>query len=596
MSVRPLLCAALAAVIGCVTLAAPAPARAAGSLSVNDVSTEIPGLVTATVTTSADVVWLDVRVGSPDASGRLIPDLPFEVTNGSVQVSLDTWGMDPERPAWLQISTCSVHTNPGCLTRTAAFAPHDVVPTLTWGADRYLTGTEEATVTVEDPGPGRLYAAFNGSFSSQLLTDGEQVLRLIDGRTGVAVYRCSWTLRLGCTSDYAWEEFEVAKGLHSPTHASPAAVRPDDTPAMDGSGTFLVSDSAPYTFVGHLLTSARAPTEGALEVEVQAIPDENGRLTIPVDLTPLPDGRYFLVGVLHHETADGPVTQHSLTHLPAVDRRGPLFTHVVLGEPTFYPAPDGYRDDLPVTFYIHGDGRPLTTEAVLEHEATGATVVRPIVRTPSVQDDPYLMSVGWDGVLDDGTRAPSGAYSLRLRGEDSVGNQSVAEVGAVSVSWKRLVEVQRTVRVSAQASLVDRWRRPCARFVTGSSRDWRGGIGYDASGCHDMSRDYEALGSVHSTRAPRGWISGRVDVQAFGGSMVVPNRVPSTSNLVLLRADGSRSWKRRTLRGPLGWYGPRDVQPGRLDEGGLSWEVWTRNWLQYDVRSFRVTFLGTALR
>ena len=170
----------------------PALAGEPVMIEITDLDSSVPGRLTAIVRTEDP----EARLGVLDASGEHLPLTAFyhrelDVADGVARVEVETWGLDDDKTYLLEVATCGGWDH-ACATATAPFVPTDVTPTVTFSTDPVLTGTEQATVDVEDDGVGLEAVLYT---RTQPLRSGQQELRLEEGRTVVSVRRCG---RLGC--------------------------------------------------------------------------------------------------------------------------------------------------------------------------------------------------------------------------------------------------------------------------------------------------------------------------------------------------------------------------------------------------------------
>ncbi|GAA1477316.1 hypothetical protein GCM10009623_17620 [Nocardioides aestuarii] len=567
------------AIAAALTVSGPGAAVAGDPvLEILDVDTSVPGHVAATVSTDAQQLRGILR----RESGVSIASTGwFPVEDGTAVVEAETWGMRTSMGYVLEVISCTGTSTSGCATSSTSFVPTDVAPVVEFSDDDLLTGTEQATAVVHDEGGGELMAYYRGPFTGQLLHEGSQVLRLDHGANHVWVARCNG--RLGCNSFGIEEHYAVDKG-YAVGSTSPGALLPDGGPAADATVTFQVADTVPYTFRGHLLPSAHAATEGRPAVVAEDLLPVDGTISIPLDLTPLPDGGHLLVGELSRSTPTGPVVQWALARPPEVDREGPRFQFASLGADVFHPVRDGHLDEVTLSAHFYEPRSARTTLRVV-HEESGTEV-----EVGSTDGPGGEVAGTWDGRTADGRLAPAGRWELRFAGVDELGNRTEAVAGELRLTHKRVVEVRQVFAVSARASRVDPGTSRCGRVVRDPG-GWRGGLGYRTKPCGSRVSVYT---SHELDVVPRGWLGGKVGVSALGRSAQHrPNTVPSEARLVL-RSE----WREpsRRMLAPQGWYSTRLVRR-ESDGDPVEWVAGVDGGAQrYDVRRFRVVFEGRALR
>lgn len=563
-----------------------APARAAEVLGVTAVDSGQPGVVSATVSTDVDSVWVTF-LELPERGHFTGEHKQFAVVDGTVHVTMPTWGLDPAREYQLEVSTCQNHALEGCLTELAPFVASDVAPELVWSTDRELTGTEEASLAVTDAGGGQLKAMFPGLLTGQPLTSGEQELLLPEGTSDVTVARCSPTL--GCHT-FETELFAVAKGKATALTRTTARVVPDATSAPDTEAGFLVQDPVPYRFVGHALTAPHAAREGRPLIDEEVVPDAQGVISIPVDLSALPLGPAYLVGTLERTTEAGAVRQHVAAELPSVSEPRAHIESVNVSTGQFFPAPDDFRDLLKVTAKVT-NGSYGSFRLNLEHLDTGERIV---VFPSQHTDDRVRMT--WDGLDAEGQQASEGRWTVSVSARQGTGGHELI-AGEVELSWQQTKVVRRTITVGARTSMSASWAKQCARVSEQPSRSWKRGIAHEASRCHGDG-GLVAVTSDHALRVPQRWVSGRIALEAYGGAALgSPRRPRSQSRIALLNPIGDQ-FGGRLLRIRPGWdgYGDFNFERALAANHRLRWRVMTYNWDRYDLRDFRITFTGRALQ
>ena len=330
------------------------------------------------------------------------------------------------------------------------------------------------------------------------------------------------------------------------------------------------------------------PTDAGPGVSVAGLqPDAEGRVLVPVDLTPLAHGTYELIGTFFRTTASGDVVQHAHSFPITVDREGPTAYGGYLSLGTFHPSPDGYRDRVHLVTSISSDDVDAATLRMI-HDSTGHDVVVPSTLDAATD----RLSAEWDGRVAGGALAPAGRWTAVVDAVDPLGNVQRTVVDGVRLTHQQVEPVRRVYTVSAQRSREDTRTWRCARVVRGPG-SWTHGLGYRASTCHLQAgaRTSHAFG-----RVPRGWIDGTIALGALGRSAETrPHRIPSEASLHL---EGRRRRATRMLD-TVGWYST-GARPDRsvLDttSGKVEWDVEIDHATRYDVKAFRIVFEGRALR
>jgi hypothetical protein len=304
---------------------------------------------------------------------------------------------------------------------------------------------------------------------------------------------------------------------------------------------------------------------------------------VPVDLSGQPHGYPLLVGTFSRTTADGPVVQHAVGLLPDVDREGPRAYNAWIDHEVFHPVTDGHLDRARFTAHVWNEAATVTLRMV--HDTTGRQVVVPSTVDPSRD----LMTATWDGRLEDGTLAAPGTWTAHVEAVDAVGNQELTITDSVRLTHRELVPVTRTYALTAEESMVRKRTQRCGRVVQGR---WPEGVGLRTGACHNFA----SAATVHRhAQQPRGWVRGTIAVSAYGRSAEWrANRLPREA---VLSVRWSRQERKRMLEDPA-WYEGAPQRSSRVLDSTdtLEWRVYVDSATRYDVRAFRVTYDGVALR
>jgi FlgD Ig-like domain len=210
-----------------------------------------------------------------------------------------------------------------------------------------------------------------------------------------------------------------------------------------------------------------------------------------------------------------------LPALPALaaprDRTPPTLQITGVRNVTFFPADDGYKDVVQVTYQVSDDSAdPTLNRRVQISDSRGQVVLE---RSADVAT-PGSHSFPWDGRNAAGRLQPKGDYHLTFTVTDSSGNASTARSRAVTLSPKRIVT--RTFRrtVGAAGSTVHRQVGRCSSLRKPSLHGWAGSLGYYSNTrCRSRSQASVAatVNAVYVPRAFRGRY-GSLKVLVYGGA------------------------------------------------------------------------------
>jgi hypothetical protein len=205
----------------------------------------------------------------------------------------------------------------------------------------------------------------------------------------------------------------------------------------------------------------------------------------------------------------------------------------------------------------------------------------------------------WEGKDQHGDRLPAGSYTVRLVGEDRVGN--VAEVSRpVVISDKRLVARTWTRSLSATATISSTWVGSCSTLRKPSSHGWSGSFGlYSQTRCTRSAQSPVVVYSGVWLPRSAGGTYGDVSISMYGGAA----RGRSSAYVVLgLRRAADDSFQNRAqFAGGLGWHRMRSTTATpyvRYDEGHpfVIWQTGLSEGSRYDVKAYRVALTYYVLR
>ena len=561
---------------GTIVTAEPAVAEDPATIQITGADAASPGTVVVAISTEQTQTW--VRLVREDG----FPLGPTSVLEGAGahQLTLDTWGLDPAQTYQVRVSACVDPATETCESATRPFSPTETGTTFTFSEDRVLTGTEEATLTVDGPvGGGRLAVRIAGL--PQALTTGTQDLWITDSAEAL-VTRCSI---LGCVILSETVSYRVDKGTVVTTVGREPSreVDPDGTDAADAWLDLSVG-SGPTSYEGVVVDGYGRPVPGtAVTGAVTAGEDGVARIQLDMDAVPPHTSVRLVVRVLQG-TPDGTTSRWARTWLPTVVRQPPAIAGATLNLDTFHPHPDGYRDTLRVRAQVSG---AVSTRVEALHLTTGD-----VMSVPAAEADGGDLRWAWDGTDPTGLRVAAGRYLVRIVATDAWGLTTIHEAGEVRLDWQSLTPVRRAFTVAAADTMHHRVGGRCARVGLGAP-GWRDGLSYRVGSCQSAA---SAVSAHRTRRVPRGWVEGRISLATY--SRAASGYSSSEGAMTMLRNRVGLVVQRTGLGRRPGWDESRNFDSGRLldDRGCLHWAVFAGYDTRHDVRSFRITFDGTALR
>jgi len=260
-------------------------------------------------------------------------------------------------------------------------------------------------------------------------------------------------------------------------------------------------------------------------------PVQDGYARFVSDGTGAPDGTYELVGSIA-------VTAEGVTSAPVafastlrVDTVGPEITSIIPNRSTIYPYLGTAKYPNTVKFVVTGGD--VTPNTRFEFRNGRHQVIS--IYGEQAPDGTLVMS--WDGQLSySGSAAPPGTYTLRFF--DDLGNPS-SMVGTVNASGLRWVRKVFTRKVTAKASLVDKFVGKCASLRSPSSHRWKGSLGlYTNTRCKSRSFRKGGVQTLHSIKIPASANGeyGGISVDTYGGA--AKSKRGSTAVVAMLTTTG----------------------------------------------------------
>jgi hypothetical protein len=566
------------------------PAYASPGTVISDIATPAAGQVTVRVT--SDAQYVRVYLNSPD--GQNDADvLPVPADTHTVDFTMSTWGLAGAATASVVVCTGLDFDSCGGPEDTASFTALDVTPSVTWpDISKLGTANGPFTVTVSDPnGGGDLVARWDPADSFPVQThldrNGTTDLDLSEGEGDITVARCS------ANSCHQYTDIThhlvVHRQFGGTVEVTPQFVGPDDTTDPDvtarihvGSATDLTADLV----VRRVSDNAVVPGFGGTTTGL--VPDANGYVTVPVDLTGLTSGAYELGGTIGYDDPDfghleGPLSGGGF----AVDSSKPVIGSVTVSAPTIYPVADGYVDQVELHTTATDNNPVKSRYEIRDHNGD---TVRVLTTDLSWNDNQAV----WNGRAGGGAVVPEGTYSIHTVVTDQYGNSSTDDSAIVKVSHQKLVTRTFTKTVGAKASLANQRVGRCSTLRFPSARGWKGSMGlYTGTKCRGSVKA-TLVSTVHVLRVPDALRYGSFSVSAYGGAAKANPR----SLAYIAYAHKKKSWQMDKVMGTrVGSHsGARVAGAGYVwPDRSVAWGVYTAMGAQYDVKSFTVHLTYTVL-
>jgi hypothetical protein len=315
------------------------------------------------------------------------------------------------------------------------------------------------------------------------------------------------------------------------------------------------------------------------------IPDSGGSASFQYDVpADGPSGNYRLVVDVASDSSTYGHLEGRASRSVAVDTEAPTGT-LSLSAPKIYPAPDGYQDTIDLVGQWHG-----ASSSRLQVVSPSGSVVAQWFASRRTH---------WEGKDQHGDRLPAGSYTVRLVGEDRVGN--VAQVSRpLVISDKRLVARTWTRTFSATDTISSTWVGSCSTLGKPASHGWSESFGlYSQTKCTRAAPSPVVVYSgVWLPRSPGGTY-GDVSISMYGGAA----RGHSSAYVVLgLRRAGDESFQDRAqFAGGMGWHRMRSIHATpfvRYDDGDpfVIWQTGLSEGSRYDVKSYKLSLRYFVLR
>lgn len=271
----------------------------------------------------------------------------------------------------------------------------------------------------------------------------------------------------------------------------------------------------------------------------------------------------------------------------------PTLTVTGVTWPTFYPAPDRYKDTVEVS-YTYSD--EVDTLLDIHLEITDAADQLVLERVDQL-GSPGSAGFGWDGRDGSGTALPAGDYTLTFWATDAAGNTSPTDARTVTLDRGKLVT--RTYRrdIRAKRSVVERDVRRCSTMPS-PVRGWEGSLGYYSNTRCNAEGTPSVAATVNGIYVPRafkdkdyGSFYRSVVVKTWGGN--ARNRAGSKAVLQYWNRRRSTWYADRIMGSRLTSHAGRTTAAAPMIHANdgkpyIIWSLLTANGHWYDVKKFSV--------
>lgn len=574
-----------------------APAHAAPNPTVSDVATPEPGRVTATITSDAPYVRVEMRDGAGGA---------YTFDDQVLAVAADTHTAQLDRPTWgfpastkIRVTDCTDPFTWSCDWAAAdeeTFAPVDVVPTITWSADTKVGPADDLfTVTASDPTGGgslRAQTEWAGGDSNwwMLQRNGATALDLGDGSIDVTIVRCSDAGTTCRAYDDLTTHVDVNRRVWGWVESvTPEVLGPDDTTAPDAQANLMLPEGSDLTVELRVKDWVSGDViEGFGGTFTDLTLDGDRRETIPLDLTGIESGHYEMDGTVSYDDPDfghleGPINSSSFR----VDATAPVVQSVRVSSSEIYPVKDGFKDTVNLTTNATDDAM---IRSRWEIRNSAGTVVRALTSSAWW----HTNEVVWNGKTSTGGIAPAGKYTVHTIVTDAHGNSTVNDSAKITVSAKRLVNKTFTKTVPARGSMFDKFVGRCSKLATPAGRGWAGSMGlYTGTRCKGKG-DAMFVSTAHSARVPDAFRYGTLQITAYGGA----GKAEPRSLAYITYLHKKSGWKNHVRLGSS-VRGHRGAKVGAdsyiFPDRSIGWGVYTGGGARYDIKNFTIKLTYTLL-
>ncbi|WP_154402595.1 hypothetical protein [Nocardioides speluncae] len=466
----------------------------------------------------------------------------------------------------------------GALTSPTHADDPDLRVDFPWDQSYVNAHSDQYQIYIEDRGVGQVYAEWQGA--RQLLPrSGWHTMTFDKGGEGrISIVRCSGEPQECVDTGRKSPELTVVGSLESTATGIPEAV-PSGAVApieitsphlagIDVAVAWTVSRGGGWSPVTGRSETLRADESGRVAFDVRfprSTPEDDYDVSIRLEADVAPFG----TRVGRH---GGTVRVDSTK--PRVSLKLP---------PEVYPIRDEYLDT--VTALAEFSEQADSTVELLR----GDEVIRRFTHR-----DKWGATQLITGRTASGGLLPAGSYTVRVTAIDPMGNTGSASRSLV-ISHKRLVKKTWERTISAQAAMQQSTVAPCSTLRRGSSRGWSGSLGlYSQSKCR---KGADQVRVVNAIEVPDAFQFQSVRVSTYGGGATGRGGGTTASLSQLLIEDWSTAGVSR-FNGKVGLHhGGWGAAFKRIDGKWLvRWRVWAEHGSRYDVKSYTVRLIYTALQ
>ncbi len=574
--------ASVAILLAALATGLPSPAFATPAAPVISGLATSPGHVTGTISSpGAPYVYLGLK-GSP-ATG-------FVLTADSGTFDVTTWGYSGTQN--LYVEACTTADFSDCSATVAAadsFTVVDVSPQVTWSSDTTIGPSENASVTVDDSGGGRLVATATPTLygtlqgpSVSVAAHGTTLLSLPDGSLDIHLLRCSDFQMCTDLTPPEVHHYEI----HHQVRISWQPLSWITTRHPSTALTINTDRTGTYDLDWHVELNGQALADPHGSVVGQSLDGSGSLAPINIDGSALSaESEYQVVATLTvHDPVFGdyPATQvvaFSTKPTFGIDRTPP-----VVDSYGFYQV---NSSKAVTTLYPNVNTPDRPGRVAIRVNASGFSGVD--VKAPNGDIVKTIMNAFnpiWDGRDRTGAAVPSGRYQFVAI--DSVGNEANT-VGHLSVDSRHRELRTWSQTIKADSHLLSTYVGKCSTLRRPSARRWKGSLGnYSNTKCGRQAWHASAVSTMYGIFLPSA-VDADVDVRVYVYGGAAKSRPGSRAGLRYLSNKGGwYSWK--VLSPKLGLHqgvadNDRTVYPDRAFYWGLATEAGDR----FDVKYFRVT-------
>jgi len=351
---------------------------------------------------------------------------------------------------------------------------------------------------------------------------------------------------------------------------------------------FTYSQGVPWDSAEIVIRNAAAAEVFHSSVPLPQAPSNDGFFSFNGKATGggvLPDGSYTAVLTATRVLASGdPVAWAYAAKTFKVDTKAQAPATLTPSFPTFYPYVDGYRDA--VRFAYAG------AESYARIDLKVRNAAGTLVRSKRVLSS---ADATWNGKRTNGTRAPEGRYSARLRVVDRLGNVGLSPTTSVTLRDARIVWFPRSLTVTPESSRVDGQTGACSTRRAPSLHGWTGSTGYLSNTTCQSGFEASTVWTLHRVQLQKAPTYRRVRLGWYGGPTRAATHDRASASIYDVRGI-SVGWV-STLDYLASQYITQSFRGSRVvDKGHVEFGFQTDSGNRYDVKSFTVAYEVGLLR